>query len=208
MSKKAAREERAERRAQKWKEWKRGERGLCGRYFTRKFTAWFFFAVCVAYVSSYCRTWQCSDIMQNRHRACLYDSSGTRLPDQPGRAARAGDGRAAAHGVRRVPRGLRVRPPRQPAQPPGRGRARAAGGDPVRAVAGAAARLPVVAEREQCVRGERGHAPAAHPPGREADGHDERDAGREREPPAERGQLPVPGPRVRQHVHSPVQPPR
>ena len=51
-NKKARREERAVRRDQKWKEWKRGERGLCGRYFTRKFTAWFVFALCVAYVAS------------------------------------------------------------------------------------------------------------------------------------------------------------
>lgn len=48
--KRAIREEKSERRAQKWKEWRRGERGLCGRYFTRKFLAWFLFALCVAYV--------------------------------------------------------------------------------------------------------------------------------------------------------------
>ncbi|KIP02714.1 hypothetical protein PHLGIDRAFT_26467 [Phlebiopsis gigantea 11061_1 CR5-6] len=47
-NRKARREDRAVRRGQKWKEWKRGERGLCGRYFTRKFTAWFLFAFCVA----------------------------------------------------------------------------------------------------------------------------------------------------------------
>ncbi|KAI0345563.1 hypothetical protein BDW22DRAFT_1324469 [Trametopsis cervina] len=46
--KRVVREERASRRAQKWKEWKRGERGMCGKYFTRKFTAWFLFALCVA----------------------------------------------------------------------------------------------------------------------------------------------------------------
>lgn len=34
--------------ARKWKEWRRGERGLCGRYFTRKFTVWFLFALCCA----------------------------------------------------------------------------------------------------------------------------------------------------------------
>ena len=39
-----------EARARKWKEWKRGERGICGRYFTRKFTAWFLFALCCAFV--------------------------------------------------------------------------------------------------------------------------------------------------------------
>lgn len=48
VAKKLKREERAERRKQKWKEWKRGERGLCGRYFTRKFTAWFCFFLAVA----------------------------------------------------------------------------------------------------------------------------------------------------------------
>lgn len=37
-----------ESRARKWKEWRRGERGLCGKYFTRKFTVWFLFALCCA----------------------------------------------------------------------------------------------------------------------------------------------------------------
>ncbi|EKM49804.1 uncharacterized protein PHACADRAFT_106737 [Phanerochaete carnosa HHB-10118-sp] len=46
--KQTQREERSERRAQKWKEWRRGERGLCGRYFTRKFTAWFLFCFAIA----------------------------------------------------------------------------------------------------------------------------------------------------------------
>ncbi|OBZ71128.1 hypothetical protein A0H81_08479 [Grifola frondosa] len=46
MTKKAKREEQLESTAQKWKEWRRGERGLCGRYFTRKFTAWFVFILC------------------------------------------------------------------------------------------------------------------------------------------------------------------
>ncbi|KAI0088644.1 hypothetical protein BDY19DRAFT_948922 [Irpex rosettiformis] len=46
--KRVIKEANAERRAQKWKEWRRGERGLCGRYFTRKFLAWFLFAFCVA----------------------------------------------------------------------------------------------------------------------------------------------------------------
>ncbi|THH20576.1 hypothetical protein EUX98_g8552 [Antrodiella citrinella] len=45
---KITKEERRERAAQKWKEWRRGERGLCGRYFTKKFLAWFMFALCVA----------------------------------------------------------------------------------------------------------------------------------------------------------------
>ncbi|KAL4249803.1 hypothetical protein ABKN59_006610 [Abortiporus biennis] len=48
MTRKGRGEAGRERRAQKWKEWKRGERGMCGRYFTRKFTAWFLFGLCVA----------------------------------------------------------------------------------------------------------------------------------------------------------------
>ncbi|KAI0629784.1 hypothetical protein C8Q77DRAFT_1064765 [Trametes polyzona] len=48
MSKKAKREEKLEEVATKWKEWKRGQRGLCGKYFTRKFTAWFVFFLCGA----------------------------------------------------------------------------------------------------------------------------------------------------------------
>lgn len=50
MTKRGKREDANERRAQKWKEWRRGERGLCGRYFTRKFLAWFMFCFCIAYV--------------------------------------------------------------------------------------------------------------------------------------------------------------
>ena len=50
MTKRGKREVVNERRAQKWKEWRRGERGLCGRYFTRKFLAWFMFLLCIAYV--------------------------------------------------------------------------------------------------------------------------------------------------------------
>lgn len=37
-----------ENRARKWKEWRRGERGICGKYFTRKVTVWFFFGLCIA----------------------------------------------------------------------------------------------------------------------------------------------------------------
>ncbi|EIW52438.1 uncharacterized protein TRAVEDRAFT_156213 [Trametes versicolor FP-101664 SS1] len=48
MSKKAKREEKIENAAVKWKEWKRGQRGLCGKYFTRKFTAWFVFFLVAA----------------------------------------------------------------------------------------------------------------------------------------------------------------
>ncbi|EMD39611.1 hypothetical protein CERSUDRAFT_46114 [Gelatoporia subvermispora B] len=35
-------------RTQNWRAWNRGERGLCGRYFTRKFTVFFVFFLCVA----------------------------------------------------------------------------------------------------------------------------------------------------------------
>ncbi|KAI0365334.1 hypothetical protein BV20DRAFT_1125022 [Pilatotrama ljubarskyi] len=48
MSKKAKREEKLEEVATKWKQWKRGQRGLCGKYFTRRFTAWFVFFLCCA----------------------------------------------------------------------------------------------------------------------------------------------------------------
>ncbi|KAI0770673.1 hypothetical protein C8Q74DRAFT_919081 [Fomes fomentarius] len=48
MSKKAKREEKMENVASKWKRWNRGETGLCGRHFTRRFTAWFMFGLCAA----------------------------------------------------------------------------------------------------------------------------------------------------------------
>ncbi|OSC98021.1 hypothetical protein PYCCODRAFT_1376040 [Trametes coccinea BRFM310] len=48
MSKKAKREEKMEEVATKWKQWKRGQRGLCGRWFTKRFTAWFLFGLCAA----------------------------------------------------------------------------------------------------------------------------------------------------------------
>ncbi|RPD56622.1 hypothetical protein L226DRAFT_615419 [Lentinus tigrinus ALCF2SS1-7] len=48
MSKKAHRQEKMEDMATKWKMWRRGETGLCGKYFTRRFTAWFVFALCAA----------------------------------------------------------------------------------------------------------------------------------------------------------------
>ena len=57
MTKRGKREDNAERRAQKWKEWRRGERGLCGRYFTRKFLAFFLFFFCGAYVHLPCFTY-------------------------------------------------------------------------------------------------------------------------------------------------------
>lgn len=50
MSKKAKRQEKMEEVATKWKRWNRGETGLCGSYFTRRFTAWFAFGLCAAYV--------------------------------------------------------------------------------------------------------------------------------------------------------------
>lgn len=53
MSKKAKREEKMENVASKWKRWNRGESGLCGRYFTRRFTAWFMFGLCAACVFRY-----------------------------------------------------------------------------------------------------------------------------------------------------------
>jgi len=46
MTGKGKREAGREARALKWKEWRRGERGLCGKYFTGKFTAWFLFGLC------------------------------------------------------------------------------------------------------------------------------------------------------------------
>lgn len=50
MTKSGRKEAKREQRAEKWKQWKRGERGLCGRYFTRKFTAWFLFVLVCAFV--------------------------------------------------------------------------------------------------------------------------------------------------------------
>ncbi|KAI0754465.1 hypothetical protein C8Q80DRAFT_1266090 [Daedaleopsis nitida] len=48
MSKKAKREDKMEDMSNKWKMWNRGETGLCGSYFTRRFTAWFVFGLCAA----------------------------------------------------------------------------------------------------------------------------------------------------------------
>ncbi|PIL35102.1 hypothetical protein GSI_02890 [Ganoderma sinense ZZ0214-1] len=48
MSKKAKREEKMENISSKWKAWNRGQTGLCGRHFTRRFTAWLIFGLCVA----------------------------------------------------------------------------------------------------------------------------------------------------------------
>ena len=51
MTKGGRKEVKRERREQRWKEWRRGERGLCGRYFTRKFLAWFLFVLVCMCVS-------------------------------------------------------------------------------------------------------------------------------------------------------------
>jgi hypothetical protein len=48
MSRSAKKEQNSEVRARKFKEWKRGQRGLCGRWFTWRFTIFFVFALCVA----------------------------------------------------------------------------------------------------------------------------------------------------------------
>lgn len=48
MTKSAKREQKSEAQQQWWKEWTRGERGLCGMYFTKRFTVFFIFALCVA----------------------------------------------------------------------------------------------------------------------------------------------------------------
>ncbi|KAH9891872.1 hypothetical protein C8Q73DRAFT_701291 [Cubamyces lactineus] len=48
MSKKVKREEKMEEVATKWKQWKRGQRGLCGKWFTKRFLAWFIFGLCAA----------------------------------------------------------------------------------------------------------------------------------------------------------------
>ncbi|KAI1788874.1 hypothetical protein LXA43DRAFT_610099 [Ganoderma leucocontextum] len=48
MSKKAKREEKMENISSKWKAWNRGHTGLCGKYFTRRFTACLIFGLCAA----------------------------------------------------------------------------------------------------------------------------------------------------------------
>jgi hypothetical protein len=48
MTKRGKREQEKERSQQRWKEWRRGERGLCGKYFTRQFTVFFIFGLCIA----------------------------------------------------------------------------------------------------------------------------------------------------------------
>jgi hypothetical protein len=48
MRKSAKREKTTEAQLEKWKQWRRGERGMCGNYFTRKFTVFFLFGLCAA----------------------------------------------------------------------------------------------------------------------------------------------------------------
>ncbi|KAF9651358.1 hypothetical protein BDM02DRAFT_3091380 [Thelephora ganbajun] len=48
MSQSAKKERKAEARGQKFKEWRRGERGMCGSWFTWKFTVFFVFGLCIA----------------------------------------------------------------------------------------------------------------------------------------------------------------
>jgi len=48
MSRSVKKERKSEARCQKWKQWRRGERGLCGRWFTWRFTVFFVFGLCVA----------------------------------------------------------------------------------------------------------------------------------------------------------------
>lgn len=78
---KVSKEERRERLAQKWKEWKRGERGLCGRYFTKKFLAWFIFALCVAYAAFFYLLFRTliNTCLQHRYCPRLHGSEGARV---------------------------------------------------------------------------------------------------------------------------------
>jgi len=48
MTRSAKKERKAEVRGHKWKQWRRGERGLCGRWFTWRFTVFFVFGWCIA----------------------------------------------------------------------------------------------------------------------------------------------------------------
>jgi len=48
MTRSAKKERKAEDRNQKWKDWRRGNRGLCGGWFTWKFTVFFAFGLCIA----------------------------------------------------------------------------------------------------------------------------------------------------------------
>jgi len=48
MTRGAKKERKAEVRNQRWKDWRRGKRGLCGNWFTWKFTVFFVFGLCIA----------------------------------------------------------------------------------------------------------------------------------------------------------------
>ena len=88
MTKAGKREDKAERRAQKWKEWRRGERGLCGRYFTRKFLAWFGLFFCCAYAKFPPTLILMSEthmyLPQRWSRLGFHNTKSSGLPVQPG----------------------------------------------------------------------------------------------------------------------------
>ena len=47
MTRGAKKERKAEARGQAWKDWRRGKRGICGSWFTWRFTVFFVFGLCV-----------------------------------------------------------------------------------------------------------------------------------------------------------------
>jgi len=47
MSRTGKKERKSEARGLRWKEWRRGERGLCGSWFTWRFTIFFVFGLCI-----------------------------------------------------------------------------------------------------------------------------------------------------------------
>ena len=47
MSRSAKKERKTEIRNQQFKEWRRGHRGICGRWFTWRFTIFFVFCLCI-----------------------------------------------------------------------------------------------------------------------------------------------------------------
>ena len=84
MSKKAQRQEKIENVATKWKLWRRGETGLCGSYFTRRFTAWFVFGLCAAYVCLLLLQVHSVTPAQYSSRPCVHHSSSTFVQHEPG----------------------------------------------------------------------------------------------------------------------------
>ena len=48
ISRSGKKEREADARGVKWKEWRRGQRGLCGGWFTWRFTVFFVFGLCIA----------------------------------------------------------------------------------------------------------------------------------------------------------------